>query len=107
MLVDCTLPGAKDFEVEPTAREPMKLYGVNGWPTAVFLDPKGRVLDRFSSCRQPKFVLDKFRKVRAAAATLARLEKTLEEAKKIDGLPVDSVLSKLRAAMTAALAEKR
>ena len=42
----------------------MKQYEVKGWPTVIFLDPEGKPVDRFVSCKKPDFVVNKLKSLR-------------------------------------------
>ena len=63
VMVNCTAPG-RDFETTAEGSRLMKQYEVKGWPTVIFLDPEGKPVDRFSSCRKPDFVLNKLKILR-------------------------------------------
>ena len=52
VMINCTAD-CKEMKATPETRRLMKKYGVTGWPTVVFLDPKGEIIDRFVSCKQP------------------------------------------------------
>lgn len=42
----------------------MKKYKVKAWPTVIFLDPEGKPVDRFSSCKKSDFVVKKLKSLR-------------------------------------------
>ena len=113
VLVDCTWSEGERLQANPAAKTLMTRYGVTGYPSVVLLDPKGRLLDRFASCRKASFVRKMLRRTRDALAALTGLEaappdrrrEALRAAEKVEGLPQDSVLAKRIAEAREALGE--
>lgn len=62
VLIDCTVT-ARNFKVNPKARKLMDRYEVNAWPTVLFLDPQGRKIDRFASCKKPATVVPQMHRI--------------------------------------------
>ncbi len=63
VMVNCTAPG-REFEKTAEGSRLMKQYKVKVWPTVIFLDPEGKPVDRFTSCKKPDFVVNKLKRLR-------------------------------------------
>ena len=59
-MVNCTTKSEKKNQAK-------KKYGMKGYPTVVFLDSKGRILDRMIGNRKAAYVVKTFRRIRREA----------------------------------------